>query len=657
MQPAKPAKSTKPAKQRILPRISPRRPPAQKTGATGGFLNNLRLVWKIALIVLVMALGAAAIVFTGLRGLQGMRSDLDNLYSGMLVRLSNVHKAETYYADLIRYLELARRPQADIGERRSAMELAARAISNADQIIDQYNQEWVAGSSYQYITDLLKARGKSELQENELKALTTVNERYLDARKAFEEFNLSVEAGKPDLALAEQAIYLYTTLRGHIRELINVNDALALEINNAALARSSQALRTMLVTLVVATLLTLLMVLWITRLTARRLAALERGAVDLREGKLDTVVKVGGRDEIGTLGAVFNDAVTQLRAKAEADAEAMRQNQILQQNIAEFLNVTMDIAQGDLTKRGVVTEDVLGNVVDAVNLTVEEIAYLLKDVAKVAERVNAGAEQLNQVAASVLEGAKVQADEAQKAQGQALEVTQSIRQMSDTLNISAQAAAKTLEASQKGQEALTATLSGMQSIRREVQSIAKSIKGLSDRSLEISEIALTISNIAKQTNLLALNAAIEAAGAGEAGMRFSVVADEVRKLAESSAQAAQRVGTLIKGIQSEIQGVVISVEGGTKEVEQGYRIATEASEQLREIAHLAEQSSKLVQAISGVAQQQVQNVERVSQAVRSIAGTAEATEENSQQGRQAAEELRRLAEQLSANLSRFRLPG
>ncbi|RIH86933.1 methyl-accepting chemotaxis protein [Calidithermus roseus] len=654
MQPAKP---TKPTRRRILPRLSPRTASTQQVGPSGGFLNNLRLVWKIALIVLVMALGASAIVLAGLAGLQAMRADLDNLYSGMLLRLSNVHKAEIYYADLLRYLEIARKPQADIGERRSAMELAMRAISNADEIIDRYNQEWVTGSNYDYITRLLRARGKESLQESELNAVTTLNERYLDARNQFDAFYQSVEAGKPDLKLAEEVIYQYTTLRGHLRELINVNDALAFEINNAALARSGEALRTMLVTLVVATLLTLLMVFWITRATTRRLAALERGAVDLREGKLDTVVKVSGRDEIGTLGSVFNDAVTQLRAKAEADAEAMRQSQILQQNIAEFLNVTMDIAQGDLTKRGVVTEDVLGNVVDAVNLTVEEIAYLLKDVAKVAERVNAEAERLNQVAASVLEGAKVQADEAQKAQGQALEVTQSIRQMSDTLSISAQAAAKTLEASQKGQEALTATLTGMQSIRREVQSIAKSIKGLSDRSLEISEIALTISNIAKQTNLLALNAAIEAAGAGEAGMRFSVVADEVRKLAESSAQAAQRVGTLIKGIQSEIQGVVISVEGGTKEVEQGYRIATEASEQLKEIAHLAEQSSKLVQAISGVAQQQVQNVERVSQAVRSIAGTAEATEENSQQGRQAAEELRRLAEQLSANLSRFRLPS
>ncbi|MER3442985.1 MAG: methyl-accepting chemotaxis protein [Meiothermus sp.] len=647
------------AKRKSLPRLFPRRPAptAQKSGTSGGFLSNLRFIWKIALIVLVMAIGAAGIVFVALRSLQAMRSDLDNLYSGMLVRLSNVHKAEIYYADLIRHVERARVPQADISERRAAIELAARAISNADEIIDRYNQDWVSGSNYNYITALLKSRNRVELQEAELNALNAVNERYLDARKAFDAFYQSIEAGRPDLKLGEEVVYQYISLRGYLRELINANDAMALEINNAALARAGQALRSMLITLVVATLLALLAVFAITRATTRRLAALERGAVDLREGKLDTVVKVQGKDEIGTLGAVFNDAVAQLRAKAEADAEAMRQNQILQQNIAEFLNVTMDIAQGDLTKRGVVTEDVLGNVVDAVNLTVEEIAYLLKDVAKVAERVNQGAEQLNQVTAAVLEGAKVQADEAQKAQGQALEVTQSIRQMSDTLGISAQAAAKTLEASQKGQEALTATLSGMQSIRREVQSIAKSIKGLSDRSLEISEIALTISNIAKQTNLLALNAAIEAAGAGEAGMRFSVVADEVRKLAESSAQAAQRVGTLIKGIQSEIQGVVISVEGGTKEVEQGYRIATEASEQLKEIAHLAEQSSKLVQAISGVAQQQVHNVERVSQAVRSIAGTAEATEDNSERGRQAAEELRKLADQLSSNLSRFRLPS
>jgi twitching motility protein PilJ len=201
------------------------------------------------------------------------------------------------------------------------------------------------------------------------------------------------------------------------------------------------------------------------------------------------------------------------------------------------------------------------------------------------------------------------------------------------------------------------TLTGMQNIRREVQSISKSIKGLSDRSLEISEVVDAIGTIAKQTNLLALNAAIEAAGAGDAGARFAVVADQVRKLAEDSARAAQRVGLLVKGIQTEIQGVVISVEGGTKEVEQGYRIATEAGNKLEQIAILAQQSADAAHYVAQAAQEQVGRVEEVTSAVQDIYNTALQTDQESRIGRQTAEELRTLAQQLSQSLTRFRLPA
>ena len=51
--------------------------------------------------------------------------------------------------------------------------------------------------------------------------------------------------------------------------------------------------------------------------------------------------------------------------------------QRLQSNIGEFLDVTMVIADGDLTKRGKVTEDVLGNVVDSINLMTDELASVL----------------------------------------------------------------------------------------------------------------------------------------------------------------------------------------------------------------------------------------------------------------------------------------
>jgi twitching motility protein PilJ len=358
------------------------------------------------------------------------------------------------------------------------------------------------------------------------------------------------------------------------------------------------------------------------------------------------------------LGRSFNDTILQLRnlvqTQDERDAER-REREELQTNVTAFLNVAMDIADGDLTKRGRVTEDVLGNVVDAINLVIEEISYLLLDVQSAATSVNQGASGMIQITEAITESAEAQTTEASNVSQAVQDVTGSIRRMADNAEASAQAAKQTLQASQQGQNAVNNTLDGMQGIRREVQSIAKRVKSLGDRSLEISEIIETISHISSQTNLLALNAAIEAAGAGEAGGRFAIVADEVRKLAEDSAMATQRIAGLIKNVQSEVQEVVIMVEAGTNQVETGYRVANEAGERLREISEIAKQSSQLAQVISQATQDQVDKVESVDRAVQSIKAIADGSQDQVLRGREASEELLQLSQQLTESLSRFRL--
>jgi methyl-accepting chemotaxis protein len=394
------------------------------------------------------------------------------------------------------------------------------------------------------------------------------------------------------------------------------------------------------------------------RCLTRPITQIVRVAERVGRGDLSETVRISARDEIGQLAHTFNDTVVRLRSQVRPETERddeRRKREELQRNIQTFLDTVMEIAQGDLSRRGRVTSDVLGNVVDSINVMVEEIAALLADVRHAALRVAANANDMLGVTDQMAGGAQTQAREITTVSRTVEAMSRSVREVATSAQAAAGAVRHTLEAARKGEQAVRDSLAGMQRIRGEVQVIAKKIKGLGDRSLEISVIVNLIEELASHTNLLALNAAIEAAGAGEAGLRFGVIADEIRKLAERAAAATKDVAHLVRSVQVETQEAVIAMEEGTREVEAGYQVTIRAEEHLGAIAGMSTSAAELTQGISRASAQQADGVEGVARAMRAIAQVAVDTEQAVLQTRRTVEDLVKLADELTRSLSRFKL--
>ncbi len=359
------------------------------------------------------------------------------------------------------------------------------------------------------------------------------------------------------------------------------------------------------------------------------------------------------QDEFSLIADNLNRTAARV-AKAYGNQEAQ---ELLQKSITDLLNLINQVARGDLTLRGKVTNDALGNVADSINFMLDNFTTVLDRVRNAAVEVSTNANRILVATDEMNTGTGQQDQEITNTSSAVEELTVSMKQVSNNAEASAEAARRALDAAEQGNRAVRDTLEGMQRIRSSVQATARKIKSLGDRSLEISEIINVINDITEQTNLLALNAAIEAARAGEAGRGFAVVADEVRKLAEHSRTATKDIAALIKAIQAETNEAVVVMEEGTKEVEVGAGLADQAGKALEAISSVVRQSAELVQEISLASKQQVRGTEGVANAMQIISGITRQTSQSARQAAGTVGSLVKLSEQLVDALSQFRSNG
>ncbi len=341
------------------------------------------------------------------------------------------------------------------------------------------------------------------------------------------------------------------------------------------------------------------------------------------------------------------------RRRLAASSEINRRNQ---DAILRLLDEMGSLADGDLTVRATVTEDITGAIADSVNYAVEALRSLVTTINETAVHVSSAAQETRATAMGLADAAKHQAQQIDTASAAIRSMAESIDKVSQNSGESAEVAQRSVRIASHGADVVRETIQGMDSIRDQIQETSKRIKRLGESSQEIGSIVELINDIAEQTNILALNAAIQAASAGEAGRGFAVVADEVQRLAERSANATKRIETLVQTIQSDTNEAVSSMEQTTTEVVHGAHLAEDAGTALGDIENVSNNLAELIQAISVAAQQQSHAATDITHTMNLIQEITSQTSLGASQTADSIGNLAQLAHDLRQSVADFKLP-
>jgi len=343
-------------------------------------------------------------------------------------------------------------------------------------------------------------------------------------------------------------------------------------------------------------------------------------------------------------------------------------NRMLVRIFEIFSEVIGKVADKDLTQKIYFpTKDVFGRMASAFNKMIEDIRLTIhqnmetarmvavesNQVSQAVEQASASIQQISAAIQQIVGGTQGQAYQLNETLQITRDLSAAVQQIAANSQAAHTASQNASELAGKGAGEVEKAVRKMNKISDTVSESALVVKTLNERSEQIGEIVNVITSIADQTNLLALNAAIEAARAGEHGRGFAVVADEVRKLAEGSAKAAQQIGELIKQTQEETSKAVNSMVIGSKEVEEGVVVASQAQTALSEIVDTVNKTVRMVQEISTAAQQQSEGITQVVQSIDKVNNIAYQVSVAIQQVSASTQQQMNTNEQVNANASRL----
>jgi len=372
---------------------------------------------------------------------------------------------------------------------------------------------------------------------------------------------------------------------------------------------------------------------------------------DLGDAKIKLLKKMRLLADAAKLIAEDNLEDDVLKVKMEGDIGNAFTHMV--ERLLKLAEFAKKLSQGDLTINGEelgngtigrVMKDMLSNL----RIVIQQIKEAGLRIASASNEILSSTEELSA-------GSSEQASSVEEVTATIEEFSNTSRQIAGTAEMVEEQANNSLKKTIESTASMENAAQAMNDIRGSAENTSKRILELGHKSEKIDEVAQFINEIASQTKLLSLNASIEAAGAGEAGKRFSVVAEEIRNLAENVSQSAGEITDLIKEIRNSINASIMSTEEELKKVNAGVDLTNSVTVNLNEVYSTIDKTTQLSREIRTGTDQQKSASEQIVVTMKEISSVVQQSAISTEQVSKSAEDLNKLAEDFKETLEKFKV--
>lgn len=379
----------------------------------------------------------------------------------------------------------------------------------------------------------------------------------------------------------------------------------------------------------------------------------------LEQIRLDVIEIVNGVREIATGAAQSATASKQaLKGSEDIAAAAEEQSSAAEEAAKTVSGQAVALAQCEQTAQNLseLTEE-LKNSTDVAK-SAEEVAAAAEELSSAVQEINRSGTQIMVAIEQIRKGAETQSASTEEAAAAVNQIEKGVELALSRATTSGEKVQAIKGLLGVNKTSIDAFIEGISSSVSASRASIRQVKDLELVSRRIDKIVDAITTVSIQTNMLAVNGSIEAARAGEFGKGFVVVATDIRNLAHDSAENADRIKDLVKGVQDQI-GVVgrdleeivstaadevekakastaslLQIESDIVDVERGANEIRDASNEIaaaiiqikkgiEQIASAAQEADKAATEAASASTQQSQGAEELAAAIEEIASLAD----------------------------------